>query len=556
MVKRYIVTSRECRRSGIAAVYKSFQRCLLDEAGVYRVSVTSDTSCEVQVLVTASAFEHQNVHDHCSYSFCDLIEDNLSEQVLNEPSKTDPSEVRPPSSPNKRGNEEEKNPICLILFGLDPTDECRKCLGQYSDFYGLGEFTLGLRDDVRTLYVMTSRDKKDTITKTCGMFRICRFAKNTKYPDHICEQFYNDMRALKSQKSMKPGVLHPGRPNESKTFSICLKITLNPALEQKVMLYPNNYLKMLEHLNTLFDRVPTYVHWLKLGHVPTDYSLLLILTAKDIIEKETNEKAPYFLQKLTTEECLPSYQLRFNLQPYVKLILPGLPGTHDRPTDASKCFLAYSRKVQSCQQCIEPKIEDAVIVSKGAIMGTIQVDRESIVAKCFNTEDACKRLEIIPDAICMQRLKKSSDMGPEYDLPDYSEDEKPRIWSENVVANRKSNSQTRNSNADAMVTFVLAEYKDPKCLLLFSRAHSVFFVSTEPQYIWMLEDDTQSKSPYLQCVKLTEKTFNHDIRSLHPISHDNMLLHLGRKENELDICEEVFDWTPFSGKLSVRKGNR
>ncbi|KAL0586722.1 hypothetical protein ABG067_003710 [Albugo candida] len=251
---------------------------------------------------------------------------------------------------------------------------------------------------------------------------------------------------------------------------------------------------MLEHLKKSFHHAPTYVHWLELGQVPTDYGLLLILTNKDITEYETDGTAPYFLQKLTTEECLPSYQLRFNLQPYVKLILPGLP------------------------------------------------------------EDACKRLEIIPDAICMQRLKKSSDMGPEYDLPDYSEDKKHRIWLDNVVANRKSNSQTRNSNADAMVTFVLAKYKDPKCLLLFSRAHSVFFVSTEPQYIWMLEDDTQSKSPYVQCVKITKKTFNHDIRSLHPISHDNMLLHLGRKESDLDLCEEVLDWTPFSGKWCVIKG--
>lgn len=404
---------------------------------------------------------------------------------------------------------------------------------------------------------MNSRDKKDTITKTCGMLRICIFAKKREYPDHTCEHFYNDMRALKSQKSMKPGVFHPGRPNESKTFSICVKITPNAALEQKAMMYPNNFMKMLEHLNTLFRHVPTYVHWLELGHVPTDYGLLLILTANGINENETNEKAPYFHQKLTTEECLPSYQLRFNLQPFVKLILPGLPGlpgTHDRPTDASKCFFAYSYKVQSCQQCIKPKIKNAVIVSKGAIMGTIQVDRESIVANCINTEDACKMLEIIPDAICMQRLKKSSDMGPEYDLPNYSEGEKHRIWLDNVVADRKSNSQTRNSNADAMVTFVLAEYKDPKCLLLFSRAHSVFFVSTEPQYIWMLEDDTQSKSPYAQCVKITEKTFNHDIRSLHPISHDNMLLHLGRSENDPDLCEEVLDWTPFSGKWRVMKG--
>lgn len=108
MVRRYIVTPRECSTPAIAAVYKNFQRCLLDVAGVYRVSITSDTSCEVQVLVTASAFEFQNVHDHCSHSYFDFIEDNLSEQVLNEPSKTDPSKVRPPSSPNKRGNEEKK----------------------------------------------------------------------------------------------------------------------------------------------------------------------------------------------------------------------------------------------------------------------------------------------------------------------------------------------------------------------------------------------------------------------------------------------------------------
>lgn len=58
MVRRYIVTSKERSPPGIVAVYKSFQRCLLDVAGVYRVSITSDSSREVQVLVTASAFEN------------------------------------------------------------------------------------------------------------------------------------------------------------------------------------------------------------------------------------------------------------------------------------------------------------------------------------------------------------------------------------------------------------------------------------------------------------------------------------------------------------------
>lgn len=101
----------------------------------------------------------------------------MSEQVLNEPSETDPSEVRPISLPEKRGNEEEKNLICLILLYVDPTDKCRNCLGQYSDSNGLGEFSLGVGDRLHTLYVMKSRDKRDTITKTCGMFRISGFLR-------------------------------------------------------------------------------------------------------------------------------------------------------------------------------------------------------------------------------------------------------------------------------------------------------------------------------------------------------------------------------------------
>lgn len=116
-------------------------------------------------------------------------------------------------------------------------------------------------------------------------------------------------------------------------------------------------------------------------------------------------------------------------------------------------------------------------------------------------------------------------MGTEYHLPNPEDPESYRSKMEDIISKRKSNSQRRNSHFELMVTFVLAEYKDPKFLLLFSLAHSLFVESIERQYIKMVEDD--ALPPFLQCVRISLETFDHDIHSLRPIYFESMKHHLG-----------------------------
>ncbi|KAL0586723.1 hypothetical protein ABG067_003711 [Albugo candida] len=309
-------------------------------------------------------------------------------------------------------------------------------------------------------------------------------------------------------------------------------------------------LSVLLSVNKLFSGALFYVHWMVAEYVPPEDRLLLIMTSKDIPENKNDENALYHLEKLPMERCLLSYQLHFDPSPIGRQILPGLPG------HAEECILAYCSDAKACQKCLEPDMESAVKLSGLTIMGTIQVESTSGLENCITPSDvsACGRLEIIPRDICTRHSEmiksKLQNMGIEYDMPSRSNLISYRSKMNDIILKRESNSQTHDRPFNSMVLFVLAEYKDSNCLLLFSLAHSVFFVSTEPRHIWMLFEDVASKSPYVQCLRITDKIFEHDIRSLRPISSKELIDHVQDRNTWMDLFGEGSDdWTPYSAMV-------
>lgn len=222
-------------------------------------------------------------------------------------------------------------------------------------------------------------------------------------------------------------------------------------------------------------------------------------------------KCPDF-EPVETEECYKKYHFGFDWSPaenQMSVNVPELSRKNDHTVDGTLCVLAYSNTdIGACGACLNSQFKNekhkARTLSKMNALIRIHAKKETELAKCIgDSGEPCTGFLFPSTEVC-----KDEKFYP-ITSTHSSEDEKGF----SIVANgfpAESSSQSNGKKTrlsilpdpSRVVTVVGVKYVHSNCLACLLMLYEVLLVSTEDEYLWMVEHE----EPTMNCDCTWEKT--------------------------------------------------
>lgn len=489
----------------------------LDGAGADTFTVTKIGYCFIEVSITGSLRALQRVQD--SYCVRDpqtlLIPDLFVEKItcLTElPSEKDNLEM-------EVGfiwlDMKEKNFVCVYQMSDFASNDCRKCLMQNGDSI-LGDFNIRLgkhkyKDSSAKIesiaYVMYTSRGRDEIINACNAMGVCHeFEHESRALSASCQAIHGPYKSHHFASEI-PDKQHTSSSESGNTNLKCLKVYKAGRSVQKNVTY--------ERVNIIDNEIDKFlrlymrkniVYWMKASAHYDDYTLLLAwypdmstLLTETVYDSLIVNEVPltYCYDHYKSKLDISAFRHQSVLYPPKRVIDPPPP----------KCVVAYSKYLEACASCINKELGRWKKASAISVIFTLSTD-DALFGNCITTVNtqACSKFEYIDDVVCNldPASNKKTTTGGIYLRDSYDAHESFGLIEEGV-------------------SVVKVNYDSLPCLTCLVLMHSVKFISTVHEYVWM-ELKPGPWSCY--CGSDYQKASTHTLQTLRQISVGATMEHL------------------------------
>lgn len=513
--------------------YRACQTCLLDVAGVSRVSLVLADRVFLRIRITSTIFGFQRMVTHCNGDVhCRSLEliSQLPLEITNNINAMDHPTIRPVA--NAIGIEQPiHKTLCVIHDEKNADEECRTCLRQASGSIILGESFFANEGELYFTTILRTSRGKDEIIEVCEAYGACKnIRKDVYYSDQICDEIHD----TKISTIFKRRTLREEDQRDSNSDLLCFVVKAST-------LVISTHKKLVNCMKCLGDDRNTIIHSFKADAELIEFGLLLVKTARLAEDLNKCQTFCHVRSSVPIEKCYDDYDKHFDMSPVgnqISLYMPKSIRNNVNINDDSGCVSVHHQSIwmskdslhrgqfladeearrNECIKCLQSQIGIHVspLSDIRSLITLNAANQMRALGNCIN-DNGCNRLAFIPNEMCTKEvwssIKKTTKKinRSHTNLSPYE--------NEAGSSRQTSNSGSLPTQSERLIPVMMARYAEAYCLVCLALLYEVIMVSTVNKYVWVLRRENRNQNlPVCQSCLTDKKTKNLNIRSLRPIS--------------------------------------